>query len=171
MEEKVATLKRELLALQTREALLGVDDYQAVVRLRLVESFASKASRWLLNVDKYAEFHQPSLLVKTKKTSELQDFAAVLHDLHLISSPDGANLSELDVLFKAIRDGHREEWPLVDDSVLLEESFFDGLKTHLKKPCTRWSKRVDSSTPKSATSLCLAFLECAHTSLKVCVES
>lgn len=133
MEEKVATLKRELLALQTREALLGVDDYQAVVRLRLVESFASKASRWLLNVDKYAEFHQPSLLVKTKKTSELQDFAAVLHDLHLISSPDGANLSELDVLFKAIRDGHREEWPLVDDSVLLEESFFDGLEDAPKK--------------------------------------
>jgi hypothetical protein len=137
--EEVAKLRRELATLKTREALLGVDGYEdgyeAVARFRLVESFASKASRWLLDVDKYAEFHQPSLLVKTRKVSDLQELAVVLYEHHLISAPQGAKLVELDALFRSVREAHQADWPLCDDSVL-DEDFFGGLEEAPKQAMT-----------------------------------
>ena len=38
MEQDVVKLKRELTTLKAREALLGVDNYEAIARFRLVES-------------------------------------------------------------------------------------------------------------------------------------
>jgi|694.fasta_scaffold14681_13 hypothetical protein len=133
--EEVAKLRRELATLKTREALLGVDGYEAIARFRLVESFASKASRWLLDVDKYAEFHQPSLLVKTRKISELQELAAVLYEHRLISAPQGAKLVELDALFRSVREGHQADWPLCNDSDL-DGDFFGGLEEAPKQAMT-----------------------------------